>query len=78
MRKGHMNNEAPLGILGETHSVGKRELFSPYLGYGFATHLWRSPDGTSTKISRFAVTHRWTSCKSVPTRSSRASATANV
>ena len=25
MRRGHMNDEAPLGILGETHSVGKRE-----------------------------------------------------
>ncbi len=25
MRRGHMSDEAPLGILGETHSVGKRE-----------------------------------------------------
>ena len=31
MRRGHMNDEAPLGILGETHSV-KRECLSPCPG----------------------------------------------
>lgn len=25
MRRGHLNAEAPLGLLGETHSVGRRE-----------------------------------------------------
>ncbi|KAI0738589.1 vitamin-D-receptor interacting mediator subunit 4-domain-containing protein [Daedaleopsis nitida] len=29
MRRGHMNDEAPLGILGETHSVGKPPTISP-------------------------------------------------
>ncbi|KAJ8474443.1 hypothetical protein ONZ51_g7210 [Trametes cubensis] len=29
MRRGHMNDEAPLGILGETHSVGKPPTVSP-------------------------------------------------
>lgn len=33
MRRGRLNDEAPLGLLGETHSVGKRE-HSP-----FASHL---------------------------------------
>lgn len=28
MRRGHMNDEAPLGLIGETHSVGKRESYS--------------------------------------------------
>ena len=28
MRRGHMNDEAPLGLLGETHSVGKGMLLS--------------------------------------------------
>lgn len=27
MRKGHLNAEEPLGPLGETHSVGRRECF---------------------------------------------------
>ncbi|TFK85666.1 hypothetical protein K466DRAFT_587907 [Polyporus arcularius HHB13444] len=31
MRRGHMNDEAPLGILGETHSVGKPPTVSPTL-----------------------------------------------
>lgn len=31
MRRGHMSDEAPLGILGETHSVGKRESSSSSL-----------------------------------------------
>jgi mediator of RNA polymerase II transcription subunit 4 len=25
MRRGHLNAEAPLGLLGETHSVGRRQ-----------------------------------------------------
>jgi hypothetical protein len=25
MRRGHLNAEAPLGLLGETHSVGRRK-----------------------------------------------------
>ncbi|KAL6309306.1 vitamin-D-receptor interacting mediator subunit 4-domain-containing protein [Sparassis latifolia] len=29
MRRGHMNDEEPLGILGETHSVGKAPTVSP-------------------------------------------------
>ncbi|KAG7093971.1 hypothetical protein E1B28_007601 [Marasmius oreades] len=29
MRKGHLNAEAPLGLLGETHSVGKAPTVSP-------------------------------------------------
>lgn len=28
MRRGHLNAEAPLGLLGETHSVGRRKNFS--------------------------------------------------
>ena len=28
MRKGRLNDEAPLGMLGETHSVGKGTVFS--------------------------------------------------
>ena len=32
MRRGHLNAEAPLGSLGETHSVGRRAYpFSPHL-----------------------------------------------
>lgn len=27
MRRGHLNAEEPLGPLGETHSVGRRECF---------------------------------------------------
>ena len=27
MRRGRLNAEAPLGLLGETHSVGRREFF---------------------------------------------------
>lgn len=30
MRRGHMSDEAPLGILGETHSVGKRTSLEPW------------------------------------------------
>ncbi|EED85604.1 predicted protein, partial [Postia placenta Mad-698-R] len=29
MRRGHMNDEAPLGLLGETHSVGKPPTVQP-------------------------------------------------
>ncbi|EEB89907.1 hypothetical protein MPER_11946 [Moniliophthora perniciosa FA553] len=29
MRRGHLNAEAPLGLLGETHSVGKAPTVSP-------------------------------------------------
>ena len=28
MRRGHMNDEAPLGILGETHSVKRESRFA--------------------------------------------------
>lgn len=31
MRRGHLNAEAPLGLLGETHSVGRRKEFSHWI-----------------------------------------------
>ncbi|KAI0079367.1 hypothetical protein K474DRAFT_1592159 [Panus rudis PR-1116 ss-1] len=35
MRRGHMNNEEPLGLLGETHSVGKPPTISPPKSPGY-------------------------------------------
>lgn len=44
MRKGHMNNEAPLGPLGETHSVGKREYSgSPIASKSLCSYLCLAP-----------------------------------
>ncbi|OSD04771.1 hypothetical protein PYCCODRAFT_1363299 [Trametes coccinea BRFM310] len=41
MRRGHMNDEAPLGILGETHSVGKPPTVSPQVE--LPTHMAANP-----------------------------------
>ncbi|KAI0831823.1 vitamin-D-receptor interacting mediator subunit 4-domain-containing protein [Trametes gibbosa] len=41
MRRGHMNDEAPLGILGETHSVGKAPTVSPQVE--LPAHLAANP-----------------------------------
>jgi mediator of RNA polymerase II transcription subunit 4 len=39
MRRGHLNAEAPLGLLGETHSVGRREPhFTTYAAYKSNIH----------------------------------------
>lgn len=38
MRRGRLNAEAPLGPLGETHSVGRRELFFIFLKSRAALH----------------------------------------
>ncbi|KXN86574.1 Mediator of RNA polymerase II transcription subunit 4 [Leucoagaricus sp. SymC.cos] len=41
MRRGHLNAEAPLGTLGETHSVGRRATVSP--NTDFNQHLGANP-----------------------------------
>ena len=33
MRKGHLNAEAPLGLVGETHSVGRGKFLTFFSGY---------------------------------------------
>lgn len=38
MRRGHMSDEAPLGILGETHSVGKRTSLTRALVFHAPAH----------------------------------------
>jgi len=39
MRKGHLNAEAPLGLLGETHSVGQGKFLTFFSGYHLKHYL---------------------------------------
>lgn len=68
MRRGHLNAEAPLGLLGETHSVGRRELHHKRLKANKSNRFYPS-------TYRFSKANRSTPArrKSIPSRYARAS-----
>jgi hypothetical protein len=73
MRKGHLNAEAPLGLLGETHTVGRRmwnaySFLLLFLIISRSTHCFSSCRNESA--------HSWG--KSVPTRPSGTPPSASV
>ena len=78
MRRGHMNDEAPLGLLGETHSVGKRELL--HLDYWriWSFNILYFSTNNFSKICGYSSSYGSSWCKSLQTRASWSTPTANV
>jgi mediator of RNA polymerase II transcription subunit 4 len=68
MRRGHLNAEAPLGLLGETHSVGRRKNLVTRIIYLF---LHTNSTNSLTKACRCQSASAW--CKPISTRPSSTS-----
>ena len=69
MRRGRLNAEAPLGNLGETHSVGRGECLSSSTFVHFPTSL--TPCSTDS-FSSCRANPACSRCQSIPTRNQSA------